>query len=44
MSGVEGAVLQAVLNFIYTEEAHMEEEEMKSFIKLSSKVKVFEPT
>ena len=41
MSGVKGAVLQAVLDFIYSGEAHVEEKNMKAFIKLSTEVEVF---
>ena len=33
MSGVKGSVLQAVLDFIYSGEAHVEKEDMKSFVK-----------
>ena len=41
MSGTKGAVLQAVLDFIYSGEAQVEEEDVKSFIKLSNQVEVF---
>ena len=41
MSGVKGAVLQAVLDFINSGEAHVEEVDMKAFIKLSTEVEVF---
>ena len=41
MSGVKGALLQAVLDFIYSGEAHVEENNMKAFIKLSSEIEVF---
>ena len=41
MSGVKDAVLQAVLDFINSGEAHVEEVDMKAFIKLSTEVEVF---
>ena len=41
MSGVKGVVLQAVLDFIYSGEANVEDGDMKAFIKLSTEIEVF---
>ena len=41
MSGVRGAVLQSVLEFIYSGEVQVENEEKEAFMKLSNELKVF---
>ena len=41
MRGVDKSVLEALIDFIYSGEAHVEEEDMKAFIKLNTEVEVF---
>ena len=41
MSGVEGAVLKAVLEFIYSGDLHVEKGEIEFFMKLTNEMKVF---
>ena len=41
MSGVRGAVLQSVLECIYSGEVQVENEEIEAFMKLSNELEVF---